>query len=93
MIGCINCNSISASLPKPAPAAFLYLSSRLASADGVDEAMSNLDPMTELDVWQARRALLAERTAWSVTPRLIGLAEAGEIVVWQPGRVIERGRP
>ena len=55
-----------------------------------DEAAANLDPITEREVWQALRALLAERAALIITHRLIGLEDADEIIVLQQGRVIER---
>ncbi|HZY40988.1 MAG TPA: ATP-binding cassette domain-containing protein, partial [Anaerolineae bacterium] len=57
-----------------------------------DEATANLDPITERDVWQALRVLMADRAALIITHRLIGLEEADEIIVLQQGRVIERGR-
>ncbi len=57
-----------------------------------DEATANLDPITEREVWQALRALMADRAVLIVTHSLVGLDEADEIVVLEQGRIVERGR-
>jgi ATP-binding cassette subfamily C protein CydC len=57
-----------------------------------DEATANLDPVTEREVWQALRALMADRAVLIVTHRLIGLETADEIIVLSQGRIVERGR-
>ncbi|MBI5566018.1 MAG: thiol reductant ABC exporter subunit CydD [Chloroflexi bacterium] len=57
-----------------------------------DEATANLDSVTERKVWQALRALMADRAVLIVTHRLIGLEEADEIIVLQQGCIVERGR-
>jgi ATP-binding cassette subfamily C protein CydC len=57
-----------------------------------DEATANLDAVTEREVWQGLRALMADRAVLIVTHRLIGLETADEIIVLSQGRIIERGR-
>lgn len=57
-----------------------------------DEATANLDAVTEREVWQALRALMADRAVLIITHRLTGLEDADDIIVLQHGRVAERGR-
>ena len=54
-----------------------------------DKATAHPEPIMARDGWPAR---LADRAALIITPRSIELAEAGEIGVEQPGRVLEPGR-
>jgi ABC-type multidrug transport system fused ATPase/permease subunit len=58
----------------------------------LDEATANLDPLTEREIMEAIRRLMAGRTTLIVTHRLVGLEAADEILVLQGGRVVERGR-
>ncbi len=57
-----------------------------------DEATANLDTATEREVWQAWRALMADRAVLILTHRLTGLEDVDDIIVLQQGRVVERGR-
>ncbi len=57
-----------------------------------DEATANLDAATEREVWQAVRALMADRAVLIITHRLTGLEDADDIIVLQQGRVVEHGR-
>jgi ATP-binding cassette subfamily C protein CydC len=58
----------------------------------LDEATANLDPLTEREIMEAIRRLMARRSTLIVTHRLVGLETADEILVLQGGRVVERGR-
>jgi ATP-binding cassette subfamily C protein CydCD len=58
----------------------------------LDEPTANLDTVTEQAVLHAIRGLMAGRTTLIATHRLVGLEGAGEILVLQAGRVVERGR-
>lgn len=58
----------------------------------LDEPTANLDALTEREVLGHLRSLAATRAILLVTQRLVGLAEADEIVVLDGGRVVERGR-
>ena len=58
----------------------------------LDEPTANLDALTEREVLRRLRALAAGRAVLLVTHRLVGLAEADEILVLEGGRVVERGR-
>ncbi len=57
-----------------------------------DEATAHLDSITERDVLQAMRGVMAGRAALIITHRLIGLETADEIIVLHAGRIVERGR-
>lgn len=57
-----------------------------------DEAAADLDSITERDVLQAMRGVMAGRAALIITHRLIGLETADEIIVLHAGRIVERGR-
>ncbi|MBN1887707.1 MAG: thiol reductant ABC exporter subunit CydD [Thermoflexales bacterium] len=58
----------------------------------LDEATANLDTVTEQAVLRAIQGLMAGHTTLIATHRLVGLEGAGEILVLQAGRVVERGR-
>ncbi len=58
----------------------------------LDEATANLDPLTEREVMETIRRLMAGRSTLIITHRLVGLEKADEILVLQGGRVMERGR-
>jgi thiol reductant ABC exporter CydC subunit len=58
----------------------------------LDEATANLDPLTEREIMEAIRRLMAGRSTLIVTHRLVGLETVDEILVLQGGRVVERGR-
>ncbi len=58
----------------------------------LDEATANLDPLTEREIMEAIRRLMAGRSTLIVTHRLVGLETVDEILVMQGGRVVERGR-
>jgi thiol reductant ABC exporter CydC subunit len=64
----------------------------------LDEPTANLDAVTERQVMDGLRPLLAGRTALLVTHRLaavgpvVGLESAGQILVMRAGRVVERGQ-
>jgi ABC-type multidrug transport system fused ATPase/permease subunit len=57
----------------------------------LDEPTANLDALTEREVMQALRALMAGRTTLLITHRLAGLEAMDEILVLCAGRVVERG--
>jgi thiol reductant ABC exporter CydC subunit len=58
----------------------------------LDEPTANLDALTEREVLVTLQGLKAGRTSLLITHRLLGLEAAGEILVLQAGRVVERGR-
>jgi ATP-binding cassette subfamily C protein CydC len=58
----------------------------------LDEATADLDPLTERDVMDAVRGLMARRATLIITHRLVGLDGVDEIVVMRKGRIVERGR-
>jgi thiol reductant ABC exporter CydC subunit len=58
----------------------------------LDEATANLDTLTEHEIMEAIRRLMAGRSTLIVTHRLVGLETVDEILVLQGGRVVERGR-
>jgi glucan exporter ATP-binding protein len=57
----------------------------------LDEATSALDAATEARVQKALKALMAGRTTFIIAHRLSTIREADEILVFESGRVIERG--
>jgi ATP-binding cassette subfamily C protein CydCD len=57
----------------------------------LDEPTANLDAMTEREVMQTMRALMAGRTTLLITHRLVDLEAVDEILVLRTGRVVERG--
>jgi ATP-binding cassette subfamily B protein len=57
----------------------------------LDEATSALDAATEARVQKALRALMAGRTTFIIAHRLSTVRDADEILVFEGGRVVERG--
>ncbi|MDP3418261.1 glucan ABC transporter ATP-binding protein/ permease [Falsiroseomonas sp.] len=57
----------------------------------LDEATSALDAATEARVQRALRALMANRTTFVIAHRLSTVRDAEEILVFEQGRVMERG--
>ena len=58
----------------------------------LDEATSNLDPETEVNVEGALRVLLAGRTAVVIAHRLAGAERADRVIMVDAGRIIADGR-
>jgi ATP-binding cassette subfamily B protein len=57
----------------------------------LDEATSALDAATEARVTRALRALMVGRTSFIIAHRLSTIREADEILVFDEGRIVERG--
>jgi ATP-binding cassette subfamily B protein len=57
----------------------------------LDEATSALDAATEARVQRALRALMSNRTTFVIAHRLSTVRDAEEILVFEHGRVVERG--
>jgi ATP-binding cassette subfamily B protein len=57
----------------------------------LDEATSALDAATEAKVSRALRALMAGRTTFIIAHRLSTVRDADEILVFDQGRIVERG--
>jgi ATP-binding cassette subfamily B protein len=57
----------------------------------LDEATSALDAATEARVQRALRALMKGRTTFIIAHRLSTVREADEILVFDAGRIVERG--
>jgi ATP-binding cassette subfamily B protein len=57
----------------------------------LDEATSALDAATEARVQRALKALMAGRTTFIIAHRLSTVRDADEIMVFEGGRVVERG--
>jgi ATP-binding cassette subfamily B protein len=57
----------------------------------LDEATSALDAATEARVQKALHALMANRTTFVIAHRLSTVRDADEILVFDQGRVVERG--
>jgi ATP-binding cassette subfamily B protein len=57
----------------------------------LDEATSALDAATEARVQKALKALMAGRTTFIIAHRLSTVRDADEILVFEGGRVVERG--
>lgn len=57
----------------------------------LDEATSALDTATEARVQMALRALMAGRTTFIIAHRLSTVRDADEILVFDQGRIVERG--
>jgi ABC-type multidrug transport system fused ATPase/permease subunit len=58
----------------------------------LDEPGANLDAATERDLLAALAPLMAGRTTLIITHHLVGLESADEILVFERGRIVERGR-
>ncbi|WP_301590144.1 glucan ABC transporter ATP-binding protein/ permease [Sabulicella glaciei] len=57
----------------------------------LDEATSALDAATEAKVQKALKALMAGRTTFIIAHRLSTVRDADEIMVFDQGRIVERG--
>jgi glucan exporter ATP-binding protein len=57
----------------------------------LDEATSALDAATEARVGRALKALMAGRTTFTIAHRLSTVRDADEILVFDQGRIVERG--
>lgn len=57
----------------------------------LDEATSALDAATEARVQQALKALMVGRTTFIIAHRLSTVKDADEILVFEGGRIVERG--
>ncbi|HVE22854.1 MAG TPA: ATP-binding cassette domain-containing protein, partial [Acidocella sp.] len=57
----------------------------------LDEATSALDAATEARVSRALRALMVGRTSFIIAHRLSTIRDADEILVFDQGRIVERG--
>ncbi len=57
----------------------------------LDEATSALDAATEAKVSRALRALMVGRTSFVIAHRLSTIRDADEILVFDDGRIVERG--
>ncbi|MFQ3684334.1 thiol reductant ABC exporter subunit CydC [Roseiflexus sp.] len=57
----------------------------------LDEATANLDPETEQDIQLALRDAMTGRTVIIVAHRLSALRDVGEALVFEHGRLVERG--
>jgi ATP-binding cassette subfamily B protein len=57
----------------------------------LDEATSALDAATEAKVTRALRALMVGRTSFIIAHRLSTIRDADEILVFEDGRIVERG--
>jgi putative ABC transport system ATP-binding protein len=66
----------------------------LASPDllVLDEATSAVDPQTELRTTRAFERLLAGRTSLTIAHRMTSAENADEVLVFDGGRLVERGR-
>jgi ATP-binding cassette, subfamily C, bacterial CydCD len=58
----------------------------------LDEPTANLDTATERDLLAALAPLMVGRTTLIITHRLVGLERADKILVFERGRIVERGR-
>jgi thiol reductant ABC exporter CydC subunit len=58
----------------------------------LDEPTASLDALAEREVLTTLQGLMAGRTSLLITHRLLGLEAAGEILVLDAGRIVERGR-
>ena len=58
----------------------------------LDEPTANLDPITEREVLKSLFALMREKTSILITHRLIGLENADEILVFDRGKIVQRGK-
>ena len=57
----------------------------------LDEATSNIDTRTEMNIQQAMIALMKNRTSLIIAHRLSTIQDADKIVVMDKGRVVEMG--
>lgn len=57
----------------------------------LDEATSNVDTGTELQIQEAMRSLMADKTCFVIAHRLSTIRNADLIVVMQAGHIVEKG--
>ena len=57
----------------------------------LDEATSNVDTRTELQIQEAMRALMRGKTCFVIAHRLSTIQNADTILVMQNGEVVEQG--
>lgn len=57
----------------------------------LDEPTANLDTLTERALWHALESLMHGRTSIVITHRLVALEGMDEVLVFQAGRIVERG--
>ena len=58
----------------------------------LDEATSNVDTQTELQIQQAMTKLMAGKTCFVIAHRLSTIENADTILVVQGGEIVEQGR-
>lgn len=57
----------------------------------LDEATSNVDTGTELQIQEAMRSLMVDKTCFVIAHRLSTIRNADKIIVMQSGRIVEKG--
>ena len=57
----------------------------------LDEATSNIDTITELDIQSALKRLMRNRTSFVIAHRLNTIQQADNIILLENGQIIERG--
>ena len=57
----------------------------------LDEATSNVDTRTELNIQQAMRTLMSDKTCFIIAHRLSTIQNADHILVVNSGQIIEQG--
>ncbi|MEZ4870023.1 MAG: ABC transporter ATP-binding protein [Caldilineaceae bacterium] len=57
----------------------------------LDEATASVDTRTELVIQEALKKLLAGRTSFVIAHRLSTIRDAGQVLVLEGGRIVERG--
>ena len=57
----------------------------------LDEATANLDPITEREVLESGRELMQGRSTLLITHRLVEMENMDKILVFEGGRIVERG--
>lgn len=57
----------------------------------LDEATSNVDTGTELQIQEAMRSLMADKTCFVIAHRLSTIRNADQIIVMQSGHIVEKG--
>lgn len=57
----------------------------------LDEATSNIDTVTEIEIQEALKQLMKGRTTFVIAHRLNTIQQADEIIVLKEGRIVEKG--
>ncbi|MDO8289238.1 MAG: ATP-binding cassette domain-containing protein, partial [Parvibaculum sp.] len=57
----------------------------------LDEATSNVDTRTEMQIQQAMKKLMSNRTSFVIAHRLSTIRDAEKILVMNEGKIIEQG--